>query len=118
MENCIWLIFFYNFINKFFIKYQEIKGDKEYIAYKIKELIVEDRKFLNRLNGEGQHPLNILGKVRYCRHYVIPEQNNGKEYYIYCINTFIWFLVEFCPILNTWEMLPINELTGTLCAPI
>ncbi len=76
-------------INKFFIKYQEIKGDKEYITYKIKQLIVEDRKFLNRLNDKGQDPLNRIGKVSYLKHYVIPEQNNDKEYYIYCINSFI-----------------------------
>ena len=31
----------------------------------------------------------IIGKVNYLRHYVIPEQNNNKEYYVYCINTFI-----------------------------
>ncbi len=76
-------------INKFFIKYQEIKGDKEYITYKIKQLIIKDRKFLNRLNGEGQDSLNRIGKVSYLKHYVIPEQNNGKEYYNYCINSFI-----------------------------
>ena len=76
-------------INNFFIKYPEIKGDKEYISYKIKKRIEEDRIFLNRINGEGQHPLNIMGKVSYLKHYVIPEQNNGKEYYLYCINSFI-----------------------------
>ena len=58
-------------INNFFIKYQEIKGDKEYITYKIKKRVEEDRIFLNRINGEGQHPLNILGKVSYLKHYVI-----------------------------------------------
>ena len=69
--------------------YEEIKGDKEYITYKIKKLIQEDRNFLNRINGEGQDPLNRIGKVSYLRHYVIPEQNNGKEYYVYCITSFI-----------------------------
>lgn len=78
-----------NIINNFFIKYEEIKGDKEYIIYKIKKLIAEDRNFLNRINGEGQDLLNRIGKVSYLRHYVIPEQNNGKEYYVYCINSFI-----------------------------
>ena len=77
-------------INTFFKKYEdEIKGDKEYITYKMKKLIEEDRKFLNRINGEGQDPLNRVGKVSYLRHYVIPEKNNGKEYYDYCINSFI-----------------------------
>ena len=77
-------------INTFFKKYEdEIKGDKEYITYKMKKLIEEDRKFLNTINGEGQDPLNRVGKVSYLRHYVIPEQNNGKEYYVYCINSFI-----------------------------
>lgn len=76
-------------INNFFIKYDEIKGDKEYITYKIKKLIGEDRNFLNRLNGKCQDPLNRIGKVSYLKHYVIPEQNNGKEYYVYCINSFI-----------------------------
>ena len=76
-------------INNFFVKYEEIKGDKEYISYKIKKLIEEDRIFLNRINGEGQDPLNRIGKVSYLKHFVIPEQNNGKEYYVYCINSFI-----------------------------
>jgi hypothetical protein len=78
-----------NIINNFFIKYEEIKGDKEYITYKIHKLIEEDRNTLNRINGEGQDPLNRIGKISYLRHYVIPEQNNGKEYYVYCINSFI-----------------------------
>lgn len=76
-------------INNFFIKYQEIKGDKEYITYKIKQLILENRTFLTILNGEGQDPFNRIGKASYIIHYVIPEQNNGKEYYTYCINSFI-----------------------------
>lgn len=74
-------------INNFFIKYEEIKGDKEYITYKIKKLIKEDRKFLS--GQQGQTPLNRIGQVSYLHHYVIPEQNNGKEYYVYCINSFI-----------------------------
>jgi hypothetical protein len=78
-----------NIINNFFNKYEEIKGDKEYITYKIKKLIEEDRKNLNRLNDEGKDLINRIGKVSYLRHYVIPEQNNDKEYYIYCINSFI-----------------------------
>lgn len=76
-------------INIFFIKYPEIKGDKEYISYKIKKLIEEDRLFLVEINGEGQDLLNRIGKVSYLRHYVNPEQNNGKEFYVYCINSFI-----------------------------
>ena len=76
-------------INIFFIKNNEIKGDKEYITYKIKKLIEDDRNFLYRINGEGQDPLNRIGKISYLRHYVIPEQNIGKEYYVYCINSFI-----------------------------
>ena len=76
-------------INNFFIKYQEIKGDKEYITYKIKQLIAEDRKFVNELNSNGQNPFNRIGTTSYLRHHVIPEQNNCKEYYIYCITTFI-----------------------------
>ena len=78
-----------NIINNFFIKHEEIKSDKEYITYKIKKLIEEERRFINRINGEGQDTLNRIGKVSYLRHYVIPEQNNGKEYYVYCINSFI-----------------------------
>ena len=78
-----------NIINIFFNKYEEIKGDKEYITYEIKKLIETDRQILNGLNGEGQDPLNRIGKVSYLRHNVIPEKNNGKEYYIYCINSFI-----------------------------
>lgn len=77
-------------INNFFTKYDDlIKGDKEYVTYKIKKLIKEDTNFLNLINGNGQDPLNRIGKISYLKHHVIPEQNNGKEYYIYCINTFI-----------------------------
>jgi hypothetical protein len=77
-------------ITSFFMKYKDdIKGDTEYITYKIKQLIEEDRNYLMRINGDGQDPLNRIGKIRYIRHDVIPEQNNGKEYYIYCINSFI-----------------------------
>jgi hypothetical protein len=42
-----------------------------------------------RINGNGQDPLNRIGKISYIRHDVIPEQNNGKEYYVYCVNSFI-----------------------------
>jgi len=77
-------------ITGFFAKYSEtIKGDTEYITYKIKQLIEEDRNYLMRINGNGQDPLNRIGKISYIRHYVIPEQNNGKEYYVYCIHSFI-----------------------------
>ena len=78
-----------NIINIFFSKYKEIIGDKEYISYKIKKLVEEDRNFLNRLNDKDPDPLNRIGKVSYLKHYVIPEQNNNKEYYVYCINSFI-----------------------------
>jgi hypothetical protein len=77
-------------ISNFFMKYrEEIKGDTEYITYKIKKLIEEDRNYLMKINGNGQDPLNRIGKISYIRHDVIPEKNNGKEYYIYCINSFI-----------------------------
>ena len=78
-------------INTFFMKYQEIKGDKEFITYKIKNVIETDRKFLNGLNNKGSNTskLMLIGKVTYLKHYVIPKKNNGKEYYIYCINSFI-----------------------------
>jgi hypothetical protein len=77
-------------ITSFFTKYsQDIKGDIEYITYKIKQLIDEDRQCLMRINGNGKDPLNRVGKISYIKHYVIPEQNNGKEYYVYCIHSFI-----------------------------
>ena len=52
-------------INNFFIKYAEIKGDKEYITYKIKKLIEEDINFLNIINSNGQGPFNRIGKFSY-----------------------------------------------------
>ena len=77
-------------ITSFFTKYKEdIKGDTEYITYKIKNLIEEDRNHLMTIHGNRQDLLNRIGKISYIRHDVIPEQNNGKEYYIYCINSFI-----------------------------
>jgi hypothetical protein len=42
-----------------------------------------------KINGNRQDYLNRIGKVSYLRDYIIPEQNNGKEYYVYCINSFI-----------------------------
>jgi negative regulator of sigma E activity len=79
-----------NIITNFFIKYNEyIKGDTEYITFKIKKLIDEDRKILTEMNGNGQDILNRIGKISYIKHDVDPEKNNGKSYYIYCINSFI-----------------------------
>jgi len=77
-------------IINFFSKYQNIiKGDTEYIIYKIKELIKNDRKILMELNGDGKDLWNRVGKISYIKHNVSPDQNNGKEYYIYCIHSFI-----------------------------
>lgn len=78
-----------NNVITYFFNQCQIKGDKEYIAYKIKKLIEEDRNCLTRLHSEGPDPFNRIGKISYLRHYVNPEQNNGKECYVYCINTFI-----------------------------
>ena len=76
-------------ITSFFTKYKEdIKGDTEYITYKIKKKIEEDRNYLKIFNN-GKNGNILVGKISYIKHYVIPEQNNGKEYYIYCINSFI-----------------------------
>jgi hypothetical protein len=77
-------------LTSFFTKYKDdIKGDTEYISYKIKKLVEEDRHHLMRINENREDILNPVGKVSYIRHYVIPEKNNGKEYYIYSINSFI-----------------------------
>ena len=77
-------------VNSFFTKYKEdIKGDTQYITYKIKKLIEEDRDYLMRINGNGQDSLNRIGKISYIKDYVIPQHNNGKDYYVYCINSFI-----------------------------
>jgi hypothetical protein len=79
-----------NIINNFFSKYNDvIKGDREYITYKIKKTIASDRKILMDMNGQGQDPLNRHGKVSYVRHDVIPDLNNGKEFYVYSIHSFI-----------------------------
>ena len=77
-------------INNFFTKFKDdIKGDTEYITYQIKKLIEEDRNSLMRINGDGQDILNRIGKISYINHPVIPQNNNGKEYYVYCIHSFI-----------------------------
>jgi hypothetical protein len=76
-------------IINFFSKYKDIKCDTEYITYKIKKAINDDRKTLMEINGDGKDYLNRIGKHTFIKHYVIPEQNNGKEYYIYSINSFI-----------------------------
>ena len=73
-----------NIINNFFSKYiNEIKGDKEYITYKIKKTVIHDRSTLIR------NDINKNVKKSFVKHYVIPEKNNGKEYYIYSINSYI-----------------------------
>ena len=77
-------------INRFFTKFKDdIRGDTEQITHTIKNVVEEDRNFLMKMNGNGQDYLNRIGKITYLRHYVIPKQNNGKEYYVYCINSFI-----------------------------
>lgn len=77
-------------INNFFTKYKNIiYGDKEYITYLIKKQISADRNKLIRMNKEGNNPLHIVGLTSYIKHYVIPEKNNQKEYYIYRIDSYI-----------------------------
>jgi len=67
----------------------DIKGDKDDITYRIKKLIDKDKNFLNYINGNDQYYLNRIGKISYIKHDVVPKENNGKQYYIYCINLFI-----------------------------
>ena len=77
-------------IMSFFTKYKDvIKGDIKYITYKIKETIYADRKFLIEINRDGKDILNTIGKTSFIKHHVIPIENNGKEFYIYAINSFI-----------------------------
>lgn len=80
-------------ISNFFMKYKDtINSDTEYITYKIKQQINEDRKmlmYIHEISENGQDRFNRRGKISYIKHYVIPEKNNGKEYYVYCINSFI-----------------------------
>jgi len=79
-----------NIIINFFVKYKDIiKGDTEYITYKIKKIIMNDRNLLMEINGDGKDYYNRIGKNSFIKHYVIPEQNDDKEYYIYSINSFI-----------------------------
>ena len=79
-----------NIIINFFLKYKDIIiGDTEYITYKIKKIIMNDRNLLMKINGDGKDYMKRIGKNSFIKHYVIPEQNNDKEYYIYSINSFI-----------------------------
>lgn len=79
-----------NIIINFFFKYKNIiKGDTEYITYKIKKIIMNDRKLLMKINGDGKDYMKRIGKNSFIKHNVIPEQNDDKEYYIYSINSFI-----------------------------
>ena len=74
-------------IANFFSKYENIKGDKEYITYQIKKTVDNDRKkVLQRRETDNTIPIN--GLRSFVKHYVIPEQNNNKEYYTYSINSF------------------------------
>jgi hypothetical protein len=82
-------LYFYNncdidtVINNFFVKYNNIKGDKEYITYEIKNIVKQDLSLLQKLGHTN------IGKTSYIRHKVIPEHNNNEPYFIYCINTYI-----------------------------
>jgi hypothetical protein len=76
-------------ISDFFKNNDTIKGDNEYITYKIKKVVDEDRNFLTGVNEMVRDNINKIGKFSYLKHYVIPEQNNGVEYYTYRINSFI-----------------------------
>lgn len=89
-------LFFYKDCNvdailrAFFAKYRDvIIGDTEYITYKINRLITEDRNCLLHMRANQQDPFHRVGKTSYIQHPVIPEDNNGKEYYVYCIHTFL-----------------------------
>ena len=71
-------------ISNFFSKYKnEIKGNKIYITYKIKKIVIHDRNTLIK------NDINKNIKKSFVKHYVTPEKNNGKEYYIYSINSYI-----------------------------
>jgi len=79
-----------NIIANFFLKHKDIiKADTDFITYKMKELINDDRKTLMGINGDRKDYLNRIGKQSFIKHYVIPEQNSGKAYYIYSVNSFI-----------------------------
>jgi hypothetical protein len=77
-------------IASFFFTYKDvIKGDVEYISYKIKELVTNDKNALMKNKNENNNSYNIVGKNSLIKHYVIPLQNNLREYYIYSIHSFI-----------------------------
>ena len=70
-------------IKAFFIKHEkDIKSDLEYITYKIKKQINYDKLRLKNTD-------HLLGMRSFVKHDVIPDLNNGKEFYIYSIHTFI-----------------------------
>ena len=78
-------------INRFFTKFKEvIKGDTEYISYKIKKLVEEDRVYLMKINGDGKDYLNRIGKVSYIRHYVVPEK--WRQRVLYLLHKFIYLV--------------------------
>ena len=74
-------------IKRFFSKYPEIVGDKEYITYLIKKLVTSDRTYL--IVNTNNNTNNSIVKQSFVEHNVIPEKNNGKHRYIYSINSFI-----------------------------
>jgi hypothetical protein len=71
-------------IANFFLS-NDIVGDKEYITYKIKQVVDNVRQSLYN----NTLPLNICGKTVFLKHKIIPEQNNNREYYTYCLHVFI-----------------------------
>jgi hypothetical protein len=74
-------------IDGFFNKYQNsIKGNTQLISHQIKKLIIHDRNLLNNIKP---NPFNFIGKTSYIKHYVIPDHNDGKKFYVYSINSFI-----------------------------
>lgn len=81
-------------INNFFAKYKEtINCESQYddIICDIKQVIQENRTALSEMKYDDENcSCNYpVAKVRYVKHHVNPELNNGKLYYVYCINTFV-----------------------------
>ena len=70
-------------IYNFFRDYDGIiNGDKAYVTYEIKTIVRNERQYLKLSQSVNK------GTIKFLRHLVIPEQNNNKGYYTYCINVF------------------------------
>lgn len=71
-------------IRAFFAKYPQIVGNKEYITYRLRRRVEEERAQLRQLQANSGNTL-VAGVRVFVQHDVIPAENGGRENYVYAL---------------------------------